>query len=118
MSEPTAHHHDDEDTGAYRGPADVTVGAAHATVDIQLSGHFDPILGRHGWRGRLRGLTAALPAGTPLGSGTDVTITVTTDDGELTATARITEVDLWGSHMVDGTSTPPYRTISDDASDD
>lgn len=119
MSEPTPHHHDDDGgAGAYRGPAEITVGPHRATVDIQLSGRFDPILGRHVWRGRLRDLAAALPTGTPLGSGTDVTITVATDDGPVTATARISEIDLWGSHMVDGTSPPPYPTIDDDASDD
>ena len=110
---PPPHHDEDEDevSEGYRGPADVTVGTQPATVDIELSGHFDPIVGRHVWRGRLRGLGAALAPETPLGAGTEVTIRIPVTDGSTAAaTGRITEVDLWGSHMIDGTSLPPSRT--------
>lgn len=97
---------DHDDTG-YRGPAEVTVADRHVVVDVQLSGRFDPLRGRHVWRGRLRNLTEALAPGTRLAAGTEVTIRVPGADGP--ATARITEIDLWGSHMVDGISPPPYR---------
>ncbi|MFD6897007.1 DUF4873 domain-containing protein [Rhodococcus sp. NPDC060086] len=101
--------HHDEDPEGYRGPAEVTVGTQPATVDIELSGHFDPIVGRHVWRGRLRELGVAFAPDTPLGAGTEVTIRIPVSGGS-TATGRITEVDLWGSHMIDGTSPPPYWT--------
>lgn len=112
MSDSMSPHHDeDEDPEGYRGPADVAVGAQHATVDVELSGHFDPIVGRHLWRGRLRRLGATLTPETPLSAGTEVTLRIPLSDGNTaTATGRITEVDLWGSHMIDGTSPPPYRT--------
>ena len=100
----------DDDSGGYRGPAEITVRGHSATIDVELSGRFDPVGGRHLWRGRLRNLAASLPAGTSLGAGTEVTIAVPDQrgTGTLSATARISEVDLWGSHMVDGTSSPPY----------
>ncbi|MBF0661001.1 DUF4873 domain-containing protein [Rhodococcus sp. (in: high G+C Gram-positive bacteria)] len=103
MSEPDTHH---DDAAGYRGPADVVVADERATIDVQLSGRFDPLLGRHVWRGRLRRLAESLPPGTELRPGTEVTITVPGSDGP--AVARITETDLWGSHMVDGISRPPY----------
>jgi hypothetical protein len=109
------HHDEDDDSEGYRGPAEVTVGAQPATIDIELSGHFDPIVGRHVWRGRLRALGAALAPDAPLGAGTEVTIRIPVANGtSATATGRITEVDLWGSHMIDGTSPPPYRTQTEE----
>jgi hypothetical protein len=117
MSDATPPHHDeDDDSGGYRGPAEVTVGSQHATIDVELSGHFDPIVGRHRWRGRLRGLGATLAPDTPLGAGTEVTIRIPASKGSTTtAIGRITEVDLWGSHMIDGVSPPPYRTQIEEA---
>ncbi len=97
--------HPAHDAG-YRGPADITVRDEHATVDVQLSGRFDPLRGRHVWRGRLRNLSGSLPPGIDLSPGTEVTIAVPGSDEP--ALARITETDLWGSHMVDGISRPPY----------
>ncbi|MBC2588782.1 DUF4873 domain-containing protein [Rhodococcus aetherivorans] len=105
MSDP----HDDEPDG-YRGPAEVTVGEQHATTEVQLAGAFDPISGRYRWRGRIRGLAAALPPGTDLSPGTDLHLTVPGPGGPAPATVRISETDLWGSHMVDGVSAPPYPT--------
>ncbi|MEE2032065.1 DUF4873 domain-containing protein [Rhodococcus chondri] len=104
----------DDEAGGYRGPAEITVHGTTATIDIELSGRFDPIRGRHLWRGRLRKLNVALPSGTSLTPGTELTIAVPRPDGTgpVSATARISEIDLWGSHMVDGTSPPPYETLT------
>jgi hypothetical protein len=103
----------DDDAGGYRGSAEITVHGRSTTIDVELSGRFDPVGGRHLWRGRLRNLAASLPAGISLGAGTEVTITIPDQDGTgtVSATARISEVDLWGSHMVDGTSPPPYPVM-------
>lgn len=57
MSEPDTDH---DDAAGYRGPADVVVADERATIDVQLSGRFDPLLGRHVWRGRLRRLAESL----------------------------------------------------------
>lgn len=103
-------HHDDHEDSGYRGPADVAVGDRKSVVDVQISDRFDPIFGRHVWRGRLRGLGDAFPD-TDLSPGTEVTLTVPGADGP--SIARITEVDLWGSHMVDGLSRPPYPLAQD-----
>lgn len=105
-----------DDTGGYRGPAVITVGDRPGQVDVHLYGWFDPISGRHVWRGRLRELAVAFPPDTDLRAGTTLTIEV--PGAEDIATARISEVDLWGSHMVDGTSPPPYATLSDDELED
>lgn len=109
MTHPTddAHGHDEPD--GYRGPAHVTVGQhAPVIVDVELSGNFEPISGRFVWRGRVRELTLALgedaaPAGTEL--------TITTPDGH--GTARVSGLDLWGSHMVDGLTRPPFPVMED-----
>ena len=101
----------DQDEPGYRGPAEVAVGDRTVGVDVEISGRFDPLLGRHVWRGRIRKLAEALggdPSPTP---GTTVTITV--PGAAETATARISEIDLWGSHMVDGISRPPYPLPTD-----
>lgn len=105
MSDHADDLHDEDDPG-YRGPAEVTVGNRTVAVDVEISGRFNPLLGRHVWRGRLRRLAETLGADASPAPGTTVTITV--PDAPETATARISEVDLWGSHMVDGISRPPY----------
>lgn len=101
------HEHDEPD--GYRGPAHVAVGQQPAViVDVELSGNFEPISGRFVWRGRVRELTQALgedaaPAGTEL--------TITTPDGS--GTASVSGLDLWGSHMVDGLTRPPFPVMED-----
>ncbi|MDH6680444.1 hypothetical protein M2284_004673 [Rhodococcus sp. LBL1] len=100
----------DEPAG-YRGPAHVTV-AEHppVIVDVELSGNFDPISGRFVWRGRVRELTHALGGGVDVPAGTE--LTVTTPDGS--GVARVSGTDLWGSHMVDGVTRPPFRILEDE----
>lgn len=105
MSDHADDLHDEDDPG-YRGPAEVTVGDRTVAVDVEISGRFDPLLGRHVWRGRLRRLAEAL--GTDASPTPGTTVTITVPDAPEAATARISEVDLWGSHMVDGVSRPPY----------
>lgn len=94
----------EEETG-YRGPAEVVVdGSPAVTVQVHLAGHFEPISGRYVWHGRVRTLTDALGADADLTPGTELRIT----GPEGTALARITQVDLWGSHLVDGVTSPPF----------
>jgi len=110
MSEHADDLHDEDDAG-YRGPAEIAVGDRSVVVDVEIAGRFDPLLGRHVWRGRLRKLTEALGDDSSAGPGTTVTITV--PGAPNAATARVSEIDLWGSHMVDGTSRPPYPLSTD-----
>jgi len=99
--------HEEEEEG-YRGPADVVVGDRPAvTVQVQLAGNFEPISGRYVWHGRVRTLTDVLGADADLSAGTELQITG--PDG--TATARITGMDLWGSHLVDGVTPPPFSRV-------
>ncbi|WP_413766981.1 DUF4873 domain-containing protein [Rhodococcus pyridinivorans] len=114
MSDHADDLHDEDDPG-YRGPAEVTVGDRTVAVDVEISGRFDPLLGRHVWRGRLRRLAETLGADASPAPGTTVTITV--PDAPEAATARISEVDLWGSHMVDGVSRPPYPLPTESETD-
>lgn len=89
----------------YRGPAEISVGThPPVTVEIHLAGSFEPISGRYVWHGRIRSLTERFGAEIELPAGT--LLQITTDDG--TATARISGVDLWGSHLVDGVSAAPF----------
>lgn len=100
--------HDEHD--GYRGPAHVTVGPHPPTiVDVELSGNFEPISGRFVWRGRVRELTRALGDGVDVTAGTE--LTVTTPDGS--GVARVSGTDLWGSHMVDGVTRPPFPMLED-----
>ncbi|WP_346764832.1 DUF4873 domain-containing protein [Rhodococcus sp. HNM0569] len=110
---PDAHeagHHDEPE--GYRGDAEVTVvpseggAVSPVTVKVEFAGNFEPISGRYLWHGRVRSLGEKL-AGTPVDIGTE--LTVTTPEG--TATARVIAIDLWGSHMVEGISAPPFAWI-------
>ncbi|MDV7240513.1 MULTISPECIES: DUF4873 domain-containing protein [Rhodococcus] len=99
---------DSEEEEGYRGPAEVVVGALPAvTVQVQLAGNFEPISGRYVWHGRVRTLTDALGEDADLSPGTELRIT----GPQGTATARITGVDLWGSHLVDGVTPPPFSRV-------
>ncbi|MFD4368614.1 DUF4873 domain-containing protein [Rhodococcus sp. NPDC058521] len=87
----------------YTGPAQVTVGERTVTTAVQLTGNFEPISGRYLWRGRVRGLTEIL--GTEVPDKTTLTITTPDRSGD----ARVTGLDLWGSHLVEGTTQPPFE---------
>lgn len=98
---------EDEPDG-YRGPAHVTVaGHAPVTVDVELSGNFEPISGRFVWRGRVRELTHAV--GADVTAGTELIISTPEGSG----VARVSGLDLWGSHMVDGVTRPPFPVLED-----
>ncbi|KAA0022304.1 DUF4873 domain-containing protein [Antrihabitans cavernicola] len=98
---------DDDAPDGYSGTAEVTVGShAPVTVRVELAGNFDPIVGKFRWHGRLRELAAAVSPAPE--KGTEVSIA--TPDG--VGTAVVTHVDLWGSHMVDGVSEPPFPVFA------
>ena len=102
MSEP------EEEADGYRGTAEVSVaGQPTVTTSVELAGNFEPISGRYVWHGRIRSLTELLGRGADLSVGTEVFLTTPTG----TANARITAVDLWGSHMIEGAGAPPYEWI-------
>ncbi|RVW01210.1 DUF4873 domain-containing protein [Rhodococcus xishaensis] len=94
----------------YRGPAHVTVAHQHPViVGVELSGNFEPISGRYVWRGRVRGLKHALGSPNEVESGSDLVITTPAASG----VARVSGVDLWGNHMVDGVTRPPFPAMKD-----
>ncbi|RVW01614.1 DUF4873 domain-containing protein [Rhodococcus spongiicola] len=94
----------------YRGPAHVTVADQHPViVGVELSGNFEPISGRFVWRGRVRELTHALGSPNAVASGTELVITTPTASG----VARVSGTDLWGNHMVDGVTRPPFPALED-----
>lgn len=102
-------HPDDEPDG-YRGPAQVTVdGHRPVIVDVELSGNFEPISGRFVWRGRVRELTAALGGDVVVPPGTELTIATAEGSG----VGTVSNMDLWGSHMVDGLTRPPFPVMED-----
>ncbi|MBH0123029.1 DUF4873 domain-containing protein [Rhodococcus sp. NPDC003382] len=98
----------------FRGRAEVAVAGRQVVVDVELADWFDPISGRHRWRGRLRDLASAFAPDAPPSTGTELTLTLLDPDHAATATARVTDIDLWGSHMIDGISPPPYPVGPDE----
>ncbi|MFC4605225.1 DUF4873 domain-containing protein [Rhodococcus kronopolitis] len=102
---PTATGGEPDRPDGYTGPALVTVGDGPVlALEVQLAGHFEPISGRYRWQGRVRGLTEALGAADPPAPGTELEI----ETPEGTGTARVTAVDLWGSHLVRSVSGRPF----------
>ena len=101
-------HHDD---GGYTGPATVTVdGRSPVEVPVQLIGHFDPVAGRFTWQGRVRGLAEAIGDGPPVREGTPVSVETPHGIGTGTLSAQ----DVFGGHIVTGTSAPPFAQLPDD----
>lgn len=97
--------HDEPD--GYKGPAEITFDAKTVTVPVDLAGAFDPIAGKFRWHGRVRDLTNALDTAPDKGA----ELSIGTPHGD--ATAVVTHLDLWGSHMVDGISDPPFPVYED-----
>jgi cation diffusion facilitator CzcD-associated flavoprotein CzcO len=94
---------DDED--GYRGAAILEAGGLRRDVRVELRGYFQPIDGRYHWYGRI----AADPALAEALRGGRVKGTLTTPEGA--APADVGDPDPWGRYRVEGTSTPPFRTI-------
>ena len=92
----TDHHEPQE---AYAGPATLHADGVEVTTYADLRGRFDPIDGRFHWYGRLAG--AGLDRIAPGAS-----VTVATAHGE--ASARLSDVDLWGRPRVSGVGAPPF----------
>lgn len=96
---------DDED--GYQGDAILEAGQLRRQVRVRLRGYFQPIDGRYHWYGRIEAdaqLAEAL-------RGARVVGTLTTPQGS--ASAEIGDPDLWGRYRVEGTSTPPFRSLFD-----
>ncbi len=91
--------HEDEDDG-YTGPATVVIAEQEHTVEVAVTGHFEPISGSYVWYGRLRGLPEQA-------GGTALLLRI--PDGA--AQAVISERDLWGNHLFRGVGAPPFRAF-------
>jgi outer membrane protein assembly factor BamB len=110
-----AEHEDDNGAGSYSGPATITIdGHTPARVQVELTGHFDPLAGRYVWAGRIRGLAQILPADVVVAAGTRASITTPqgSGDGELSA------VDLFGGFTIAGVTAPPFAQLPDDVDRD
>ncbi|MFD4180997.1 DUF4873 domain-containing protein [Rhodococcus sp. NPDC058514] len=106
-TEPTEDH--DEPDG-YSGKALVTVGEHPTlTLDVQLVGHFEPISGRYLWQGRVRRLAESLPDGVTAAPGAELEI----ETPEGSGIAKVSAIDLWGSHMIEGLSGRPFSAMED-----
>lgn len=94
----------DEEDG-YRGAAVLEAGGLRREVRVELRGRFQPIDGRYHWYGRIAAdpeLAEALRGGRVRG-------TLTTPHGGVPA--EVGDPDPWGRYRVEGTSTPPFRTL-------
>ncbi|HUZ37016.1 MAG TPA: DUF4873 domain-containing protein [Streptosporangiaceae bacterium] len=92
------------DGDGYTGPAELTVGQARFTAEVELRGQFQPIDGRYHWYGRVaahEGLAGALP-------GRRGTAVLTTPEGS--APCELSEPDPWHRYRVTGISTPPFAS--------
>jgi hypothetical protein len=94
---------DDED--GYRGAAVLEAGGLRRDVQVELRGYFQPIDGRYHWYGRI----AADPALAEALRGGRVQGTLTTPHRSVPA--EVGDPDPWGRYRVEGTSTPPFRTL-------
>jgi cation diffusion facilitator CzcD-associated flavoprotein CzcO len=94
---------DDED--GYQGTAIFESDGLRREVTVQLRGYFQPIDGRYHWYGRI----AADPALAEALRGARIKGTLTTPQGS--APADVGDPDPWGRYRVEGTSTPPFRTL-------
>lgn len=100
-----------EEDQIWRGPGTLMVGDATHSVDLALSGFFQPVDGRYAWFGRILGGDPALAA---LANGKHQA-ELTTAHG--TRPCVVADRDLWGRLRVTGSSTPPFpvdMTISAD----
>jgi hypothetical protein len=110
-----AEHDDNDGAGSYSGPATVTIdGHGPAQVQVELSGHFDPLAGRYVWAGRIRGLAQMLPADVVIAAGTRATVTTPQGSGD----GALSAVDLFGGHTVSGITAPPFAQLPDDVGRD
>ncbi|KAA0024123.1 DUF4873 domain-containing protein [Antrihabitans cavernicola] len=85
----------------YSGNAELSLGARRETVQVALSGHFEPLDGMYHWYGRVGGAVAPFkkPNGSPL--------FLTIEAGPETP-AALAEQDPWGNYRITGVGTPPW----------
>ena len=107
--------HEDDGAGSYSGPATVTIdGHEPAQVQVELSGHFDPLAGRYVWAGRIRGLAPALRADVVIAAGTRAIVETPEGAGE----GELSAVDLFGGFTIAGVTAPPFAQLPDDVDRD
>lgn len=102
---PPPHTHEDETEG-YSGPATMLVDEVEHSVELTVTGHFEPISGKYTWYGRVRGLTEVT---------NDIEVLLRTPEAE--ARASVTEKDLWGNHLIRGIDAPPFPAFDASALD-
>lgn len=92
----------------YHGNAALVVDDREIPVEVQLSGHVQPIDGKYRWAGRIhrnedvRDLTG----------GRARTVTLRTNEGH-EADATLGDEDPWGGRRVSGTGAPPFPVPTD-----
>jgi hypothetical protein len=87
---------------AFTGPAVLRTGDTEHTVEVRLSGRFEPVEGRYRWAGRTSDgtVTAAFLAGAR-------EITVRIGDGPVRP-AHLGDPDPWGGIRMSGAGPPPW----------
>ena len=89
----------------YRGPAELVAGDQVVAAEVRLAGHFDPIVGRYSWYGRV----SASPAVTALVEAGARRVELRTPHGR--ADTALSDVDPWGRPRVQGFGAPPFTVL-------
>jgi hypothetical protein len=101
---------DDIEDG-YRGPATLSLAGRELTVDVDVTGEFQPLDGRYHWWGRLSTddtITSLIGRG-------NAQAVLSTPHGH--APGSVGDPDLWNRYRVEGTSTPPFPVPDTPAAD-
>jgi uncharacterized protein DUF4873 len=95
--------HDDD---GYEGPAELVTDTATVPVAVQLAGHFDPIIGRYSWYGRV---AASADVARLVADGVR-RLRLRTPHGEVET--GLSDVDPWGRPRVQGFGAAPFEVAA------
>jgi hypothetical protein len=94
------------DEDGYAGPAQLLIEQRAVEVEVQLSGHFDPISGKYSWYGRV----AASPEVAALVDEGVRQVRLRTPHGEVATT--LSDLDPWGRPRVEGFGSAPFEVAT------
>ncbi|KQY63539.1 MULTISPECIES: DUF4873 domain-containing protein [unclassified Nocardioides] len=104
----TVREHDPYELDEWSGAATVITEETEIPVEVTLRGSFQPIDGHFHWYGRIAPNVALSET---CRGGANVAVRA----GDLTAPARLSDVDPWGRFRVTGTGRPPFPAATSPA---
>lgn len=95
------------DEDGYHGPAELVDGDTVVAVQVDLAGHFDPIVGKYSWYGRV----AASPDVAALVEAGSRSVQLRTPHSAVQT--ALSDVDPWGRPRVSGFGAAPFAVMVD-----